>query len=369
MWPANYVWFSTKARGFYWVALVLGLLVVLFALRLSDRPDRWPDWIILGGAAGLGWWTTPQMLYFAVPAGGWLLWLLWRLRAKAWRAVLAGPAALVGAAPWLLYNLDTGWRSLEVTNREFDEGYLGNIAVLFQNGIPVALGLHAAERWLVPLVFPVLYGALLAGMAWAAARRPAPPPGHIGLVALGAVVYPLIWGALPVSGVIGEGRYLLFLAPFLALLLAHLALARGTATGVALLVGVAVLSVAGAFAIRDHSSPFLVDTARGQREVILMPRDTEPLRAALASWDVTHAYADYWIAYRVTFETGEDIVIAPLNTSRYPPYDASVAAADRPAYVFVAGAPSAAQLRADLRTAGTGYREARAGAFTVIQPR
>ncbi len=358
IWPANYVWFSTKARGFYWVAMVLGLVVFLGALRLEERPDRWRDWMLVGAASGLGWWTTPQILYFIVPAG---LWLAWRRRLEAWRAIAAVPAAVVGAAPWLVYNLQTGGRSLEVTSRAFDKGFFGNIAVLFENGIPVALGLHAAEHWLVPVLLPVTYLVVLGGLVWAGLRRR-------GVLAVAALTYPLIWGVLPVSGVVGEGRYVLFLAPVLGLLLADLT-SRRVAGAAALLAAVATLSVAGAFAIRDHSSPFLVDHAGGEPEVILMPRDTGPLRAALAEWNIDHAYADYWIAYRIAFETAEEVVVAPLNTSRYPPYDAVVAAAESPAYIFVAGAPSAARLRAELREAGTAYRESRAGAFVIIHPR
>jgi hypothetical protein len=261
----------------------------------------------------------------------------------------------------LSFNLDTGWRSFEVTTRAFDRGFAGNIRVLFDNGIPVALGLHAAEKWIVPVVFPALYVLGLALLAWAAFRRR-------GVIAVVVLCYPLVWGLLPVSGVVGEGRYVLFLAPFLALLLASVAAARAVLAA-AFLGGVAALSVAGAFAIQDHSSPFLVDDALGEREVILMPADTSSLRKVLAERGIDRAYADYWIAYRVTFETSEEVIVAPLNTSRYEPYDVAVRAATRPAYVFVAGAPAAAKLRADWRAAGAAFVETSAGAFVVFEPR
>ena len=40
--------------------LVLGLAVVLLALRLDEQPTR-RDWSLLGLALGLGWWATPQV--------------------------------------------------------------------------------------------------------------------------------------------------------------------------------------------------------------------------------------------------------------------------------------------------------------------
>ena len=34
--------------------------------------------------------------------------------------------------------------------------YVGNISVLFRHGLPVALGLNVIERWIVPVVFPII---------------------------------------------------------------------------------------------------------------------------------------------------------------------------------------------------------------------
>src|SRR4051812_46214746 len=54
--PGAYVWWSTKERVFYWVALVLGLVLVLAALRIAAG-GRYVDGAVLGLAAGLGFWA------------------------------------------------------------------------------------------------------------------------------------------------------------------------------------------------------------------------------------------------------------------------------------------------------------------------
>ena len=37
VWPTDYVWLSTKERGFYWACMILGLSFLLAVLRLVDR--------------------------------------------------------------------------------------------------------------------------------------------------------------------------------------------------------------------------------------------------------------------------------------------------------------------------------------------
>jgi len=73
--------------------------------------------------------------------------------------------------------------------------------VLFRHGLPVALGLNVLEHWIVPVVFPAVYVGIivLGGVAGVRSAKP-------WLLVLSVVAFPLLWGAFPVSGVIGEGR-------------------------------------------------------------------------------------------------------------------------------------------------------------------
>ena len=69
LWPAIYVWVSVKPLIFYVPTLVLGLAVVLSAVRVAEKPSRIADWCVLGLCAGAGWWTSPNIMYFALPVG------------------------------------------------------------------------------------------------------------------------------------------------------------------------------------------------------------------------------------------------------------------------------------------------------------
>jgi hypothetical protein len=46
----------------------------------------------------------------------------------------------------------------------------------------------------------------------------------------------------------------------------------------------------------------------------------------LREGEVRYAWADYWTSYEATFVTAEEIIVAPNDTDRYPPYTALVRA-------------------------------------------
>jgi uncharacterized membrane protein len=351
VWPTNYVWLSTKERGFYWACMIFGIAFLLAVLRLVERPDRRRDWLALGLLGGLGWWTSPQILYFAVPG---LLWLGFRLRREVWRLVLALPSAVLGSLPWLVWNARHHWAALVPTSHQYDKGYLGNIEVLLRHGLPVALGLNVAERWIVPVVFPVVYLAVVVLGTIALALRRSKP----WVLVLVVVTFPLLWGGFPVSGVIGEGRYVMFVLPAVVLLLMFAA--RSPIAQVVLLLAALSVSVDGVHRIRCCTSPPAPDVA--------MPRHIGPLIDALDAHHVTRFDADYWIVYRVAFETGEHIVGAPRSSTRWPPYDRAVASAPDPPAVFVAGSSLGSTYRRGLVRLGITYTRYTAGAFVVYQP-
>lgn len=65
----------------------------------------------------------------------------------------------------------------------------------------------------------------------------------------------------------------------------------------------------------DVRGPFVAEVAPG-------PTDEERVVELLAQEGVTHAMADYWTAYRVTYVTEERLVVVPTHTKqdRYRPY-------------------------------------------------
>src|SRR5207248_3927779 len=105
-----FVWWSTKARGHYSPALVIELAVILLGFRLAQaEPPQRKDAALLGLFLGRGWCETPQILYVAVPVTGWLLWRVRSHLKSLWPVI---SFAVLGAMPWLVYNLPPPWPTL-----------------------------------------------------------------------------------------------------------------------------------------------------------------------------------------------------------------------------------------------------------------
>lgn len=351
--PASYVWWSTKDRLFYWPGVVLGLLVVLTALRLAENPDRWRDALVMGLAAGLGWWATPQILYYVVPAGLWLL--AFHRRALRWLPVVVA-GAVVGAAPWLTSNLRNGFWSFDLPAQPVHMGYAGHLRVLIERSLPLAFGLRVAyvERWLFPGAVVVYILVLLATLLGCV--RPSRP---VLLVGGAALLFPFIYALSPFTWFAGEGRYVLFAAPFLVLLLARAFSAR---LWMALAVlGVALAgTVAGLAAMRPYVEPYAPD--------LQPPVSLAPLVHSLESHHETRVFTDYWLAYRLSFETRERVIATPATASRYEPYDRKVRTSPRQAWVFVAGSKALDTFRAVLDERHVATAESHPGGFVVVVP-
>jgi hypothetical protein len=332
--PGSYVWWSTKERGFYWVSLVLGLVLVLAAQRIVADGGRWRDGALLGVAAGLGFWASPTVLYFAVPAG---LWLLARRRPPLrwlWAAV---PAAVAGAGPWLWHNVEQGWASLERPPQPEHVSWLGGIGRLLWRTLPIATNLRYPidERWVVPVFAAVVYVGVLVLIV---VRRPPL------LLALALGTFPLLYAWFPGAWFVGEGRYALFVAPFLALAVA-VVVRRPSA-----LLGVVAASVALSGLALGHI---------GYEH----PQHVGPDLAALRRAGVDTAWADYWLAYRLAFVSGGDLTASSYVSAREPTVYHQVAADPTPAFLYPRGDRRVGPLR---RALGDGTRLAHTPHFTIV---
>lgn len=384
VWPGAFVWWSVKATGFYELTLVLVAATLLLVLRLRER-DSLRDAVWLGLVAGLGWWATPQFAVAAIPA---LVWLL-VARPSVLRVAWAGAAtALVGVFPWLGHNLLHGWASIKAPAIfRADNGYFDHLQEFFTVGLPGALGVRVPDgvHWVPPVAGQVLYAAALVAFAVALFRTKAVHP----LLASVAIAYPFLLSLSGYAWFMAQPKYLLFLSPVLALLVARGALALPPLASLGLLEGAAVLTAAtvvvmsraayvdpGAAGVPTSSTA----PAPSDAHVVQMrdddwlayrvtPADFGPVLDYLDERGIEHVYADYWLAYRIAFESDEEIVATPYRGNlRQGSYDAEVRAAEHPAYVFVRGTRTDPLFRELLTAQGVTFVRTEVGAFVVYEP-
>ena len=357
IWPPFLVWWSTKARAFYGSGLVVGLAAVLLALRLCERESR-RDAVLLGAVLGFGVWVTLQSFLLALPA---LAWLAWR-RPRAYRlAVYALPGFVVGAGPWLAWNVRYGWNALlpgSVAGAETT--YQERLVDFFTLVLPMWLGLRApySHDWLIaPAVGASLLVIALAAFVFVLVRR----SQRLEPVLVIGAAYPFLYAASSFTYFVEEPRYLVFLAPVPALLLGSALGRYGPAVATLALASLLAVSVAGLTRLeRQGLYRPLADGAR-------LPNDLDPLLDALEREHADRVLANYWIAYRITFESDRRLVATSTGFVRDQHDDRLVRSSAAPARVFVAGSPVERAQRRVLTLRG--YRRVVAGEFAVFVPR
>lgn len=359
VYPPAFLWWSTKERGFYWVALVLVLGVLLAALRIRDAaPDpRRSDVAALGLLAGIAWYTTPQSAYVVAPVLGWIA-----VRHSAlWKKALpALPAAFLGALPWIAWNVRHGLRSLQEVDPWVHSTYAGRLDGFFTTLLPTLLGARHAYSgdWLLGPVGPLLTGAAVAGLGVLVLRAVRDREERLRIEPLLAVAaaFPFLFALPKASYYVVEPRYGMLLAPVVALLVSTLVVTRARQL-VALVLAVALGLVTTASLLRfSRDNPMYVD---------LTPPRLEPLVEVLDEAGVDRVYADYWIAYPLTFETRERIIGTPVDAVRSLRLRRMVDDADRSVYVLLADSPSDGSTGAALRDRGIPFDRREVGVFAV----
>ena len=117
MWVASPMTYlsNTHELGVHAVTVTLGVALVWAGLRVGRSPTA-ANYFLAGLLAGLGWWSSPEIVYFVLPALGALATGPWW--PASWRTAVPALTAggLLGAAPWLATNIRTGFQSLNLSD-------------------------------------------------------------------------------------------------------------------------------------------------------------------------------------------------------------------------------------------------------------
>ena len=354
-WPLSLVYFSTQERLFYVLTALLGLLAVLMAVNIDEKPSLLRHWVVLGLCVGTGWWLSPNIVYYALPI---VLYLLARGHWRQWRGIaLAAATFVAGSAVWTYANVHSGFQSVQSPDWAGTSTYGSRLGFFFQTGLPFSLGLR--HNWTAKWFGGAPAGRLLfaAGIVIVvvslvlAVRR---IRSSASIIVLLVVVAPFLFAWFPGNWELNEGRYLYFFASLLPLLVCEVMQFRA---GQLVVLGL-VAFTAVAF-IRDYGT-----TPQGPT--------MKPIARALEASGYHTAVAQYWIAYNLTYATGERIIASPLPGmpgARYKPYIDEVQRSN-PAYVFTYGRSGIRDKKVidALEFAHIPYRVVVAGAYAAVLP-
>jgi hypothetical protein len=381
IWPYAYVWNSVREGGFRFATLCCGLGMVLCAVRIQRGGDgRWTC-LFLGLTAGVGWWASPEIIYFAIPTivliviavvtgvkraekrvGGRAPWLRGRV-------VTAVFGALVGAIPWIYANVHNGFSSLNLGSQVTSSGtsFGGRLSTFFHQILPVQLGLRAlfTGAWLGGsplghvLMILVLLVIIVAGMkAISLARWGDPCPVALGL---GVAALPFLMAANPATGYWVDGRYGVYVGPIIIVFLfssagtaspsarkrahrQHQVRARRTRAlpcplSAVVAVGAATVVVAGILTVIDGQIVSATPVIGSSAYFTSWHDPDQPIRQAASDMTRAHikyAYGTYWTSYDLDFLAPGRVVVTPssLDFNRWAATANEVARAKRPSWLF-----------------------------------
>lgn len=359
--PPDYlVRWSHEARPHYTLAMTLGTLALLLALRTPTVESRRAPlhFGLLGGILGLAFWTNFLSVVY-VPAVAVLV--LWRLRGRLLPALLVGvPGFALGSLPHWLYGLRHGTALPPPGGRIGGAELLAHLEALGRGAWPILAGVPAPLRGttrggLLGLALAVVYALTLLGVLrrvreGATAARAL----RLALVVLVAANLGVAVGTPYGRFLTDDARYLLPLYTALPILVGH-GLARLRSAALAAALAVALLAIHAADATSgDFRSfaPAVVAEARGQVEA------QQATIAALERDGPQRLYAPDFTTRVLVFLSGERVVLTSHYEEIYPRYALLVDGADTVGWWF-AGRFKA--FEATLTALGARFAHRRAG--------
>jgi len=295
IWPAWSVYEHIHEWGFYPSDAFLSALLILLALRAKDQPTLGRVGLF-GLVAGVAFYQTFQILPIVMAASAWLVWKQRRVLRHAWLAVLLG---VVGFLPAILWNLRHHWASLHL-NPGANLSYVQRVRILFSPVFPEDLGLRfsGSVDWVVPKAAgAALYIALIVLFFYAAYRS---RRRDALLLYLTIAAFPFLAALSPKENISTEPRYLMALCPLLALVVGQ---AATTCRRAAAVLGLGLVVTAVGLHGLDRAK-----IAQANVGTPTSPRSVTPLVAELDGLGVNRVFTNYWLAYRLDFDTNERIV-------------------------------------------------------------
>lgn len=338
------------------------IVVASLAVRTDRKRPALPPPILLAILCGsFSWWNPRGSLYgglaFAGLAPGALRGLAERPRLAA---ALLG--LLLGSLPFWIGLAQRGTAVFDVVRAAGGSSVISNLFGFVSVSLPMLVG--ARPFWGEVDFAPGLSVALVAlyVLSIPAFWRSGPGSRFLGAFLLGI---PLVFAASAFGWFRKEPRYLLPIYSALFFLPASLA-TEAIRAGRQWLGGAVVASVLFAnlfgLAHSSRSSDLLLLTATER-----VAEDHRELLEFLRARGLRHVYTDYWIGYRLAFESNEEIVFAPYrqpSTERIPEYGREVRRAGRAAWV---APPSLARIFSEsLDALGVAYHEASASGYRIL---
>lgn len=335
--PAAFLEWSTKARGGFIEIVVIGTLALILSLSWLEKRNLGLT-ASIGALLGLGWWTNNQIIFTILPIGLFFTLKIFTERASYFDKVrdyfshvaIGTLAFIVGGLPFWVYNLNHSFVSFKMFGGGAERW--DNLVGFISSALPIILGgrrfWHTEDYFygsasLAFLLFGILACVLIyhrrrAIFALVKLQRvEAPELLMVFLVATASVFVLSSFGSLYTAP-----RYLLPAYPVLYVLVGvSLSAIWGRSRASASICAFAVLFF-------NLSSYYWGGRSVPGEPVVFQGERVQRDHGALLDWLYSHDYkwvrTNYWIGYRLAFETGERVkflIFQPPHQVRLPEYE------------------------------------------------
>ena len=384
--PVLVTTYTSATLGGYGESLIFGNLILLLGYGVvfgGLERSGWA-WGLLGLVGGLAFWTLGIAGVYLLPVA--VVGVLRFRREMLPGIYIAAGAFLLGSAPWWYENLANDWAALDVLIGRSTLSLVpttpsDRVIGFLLLGLPALLGIRRPwESGLEP-VWVQLWGLLLffglLVFVFESRRRKLSlfTPG--GGLFLGVFVGGFFVVFLGTNfGLDSTGRFLLPLYLPLGLgfgLIADRLWRRALAAGIGLVVLVMGFNLVGV--LRAAGSPAGLTTQFDPITEFDNEHDVE-LIDFLSENGLERGFSNYWVAYRIAFLSGEEIIYSPrlpyksdlsytAADNRYRPYDQLAMTAEDPAVITSQHPALDAVLEAEWAGDGVTFREETIGPYHV----
>lgn len=337
-WPSAFlVMYQTKAWMGHMEMAIFGNLSLMIAHQLIANKHLTWRWGFFGFVCGFGFWISPLMVAYIITAA--LLLLIYgALNTR--KAVLAVPAAILGAAPFIAYNVRHPWVSLGVGGWANLSDISSHASNLLAVGLPILLGARAnrslTDLWPGATVVAYVLLAVCLALAFIQCRLESRARAGCLTGALLATIAALFFIFTRYGFWALEPRYLVPIASSV-IVIQSIAITtlwrRAQVLGAILIAAILLLNLTSNVLVRPMD-------ARPVIAGIPVEMSNDRLIQVLKQADISYAKANYWIAYRLIFETNETIICSPEiegapSQDRFTAYLQEVDGADKVAVILM----------------------------------
>ncbi len=368
--PSALLLWSSMARGGFIELVFVGALTLLLAIKWLgyERPPI-KSTLLIGLLLGLGWWINNQIVFFAFPIG---LFFFLHLTRRSVRGVLQhGLIGLigffVGGLPFWIYNFQHRFISFGMFKRATLNESLEHLWGVFDLSIPILFGAKRFwhEQAVSGIGVPILYLVLAIVFFLLFLRR---RNYGVNLLLLFVSAAILIFALSSFGYLVQAPRYLLpiYVGVYLlcGVVLGQLWTDRKRFAASALSLIILLLNLSSSYwgGIAIAGEPFVFDQQR-------VAHDHSDLIQWLDREGYKFVRTNYWIGYRLAFETHERIkfrLFQAPHQIRIKSYEEASEALDDSSLPFVLVPAQAKRVKNALNGLGYDFRESIVSEYSII---